>query len=69
MGAQAVRDDPAKFDERYGERELLDFIGPEIEREQFRRQLRNFVVFVALVIGVTVVAYGLWKYAFGSPVI
>jgi hypothetical protein len=48
------------------ERELLDVIGPEIERRAMRRQFRNFIVFVAILLGLMACAYGVWNYL-GSP--
>jgi len=53
--------DRRNIEREENERELLDVIGPEIERRQFRRQLRNFIVFVGVVIAASLVAYFLWK--------
>ncbi len=49
------------------ERELLDVIGPEIERRQRRRQFRDFVVLIAAVFAVMLCAYWAWKFYLGSP--
>jgi hypothetical protein len=49
------------------ERELLDVIGPEIERRQRRREFRNFIVFLAFVFGFMAIAYWAWKFFLGSP--
>jgi len=54
-------DDQGNIGREENERALLDVIGPEIERRQFRRQLRNFIVFVAVVIAASLGAYFLWK--------
>jgi hypothetical protein len=42
-------------------RELLDAIGPEIERREFRRQFRNFIILIAIVIAASLAAYALWR--------
>jgi hypothetical protein len=67
--AQAMPGDEPQVSREASERELLDVIGPEIERVQRRRQFRNFVVFIAAVFAVMLCAYWAWKSYLGSPTI
>jgi hypothetical protein len=61
-------DDGSGIEREQSERELLDVIGPEIERREMRRQFRNFIVFLAAVLGFFAIAYCAWRF-FGSPAI
>ena len=61
-----MRGDGPRIEREESERELLDVIGPEIERRQRRRLFRNFIVFVAILFGIMVAAYWVWNFL-GSP--
>jgi nitrate reductase NapE component len=62
-----VLDEGPQNEGEESERELLDVIGPEIERRQRRREFRNFIVLVVAVFGFVAVAYWAWKLFLGSP--